>query len=329
MKRWLVKGFALAWTLLPSSLHADTLTRGQAVTGSFLRGDVHVIWAGMTPEMQAALNSVDALMAVRGDLLRTFGSEESILTERTVRQESHDVYERTSRWTGSPMLLRFVVAVAQDERIAGFFVRPQMDAAPSRHLDYQTKATLRLPINGAWHVYWGGRETADNYHAVDGVQRFAIDLLVMRDGQSHSGNPTVLENHYCWDQPILAPADGVVVRAVDGLPDQRIGSTDPGNPAGNHVVIDFGNGEYGFLAHMRQGSLRVSKGDRIKAGLQIGQCGNSGNTSEPHLHFHLQTSPQLGRGDGLPAHFVSYFSNGIMVERGEPTRGQTIHPAGD
>ena len=284
------------------------------MAGSFLRGDVHVVWAGMTPDMQAALASVDTLTAVRGDLLRAFGSEETILTERT------------ARWTGSPTLLQFVVAFAQDERIAGFFVRPQLDAPPSRHSDYKTKATLRLPIKGAWHVYWGGREIADNYHAVDLGQRFAIDLVVMRDRQPHSGNPTALESHYCWNQPILAPADGIVVHAVDSLPDQPIGSTDPGNPAGNHVVIDFGNEEYGFLAHMRQGSLRVSKGDRVKAGMQIGQCGNSGNTSEPHLHFHLQTSPQLDRGDGLPAQFVNYFSDGIRVERGEPTRGQTIQP---
>lgn len=154
-----------------------------------------------------------------------------------------------------------------------------------------------------------------------------MDLLIRKGGRSHKGDPSSLDNYYCWGRPILSPANGIVMRVVDGLPDQAIGTTDPRNPAGNHVVIDFGNREYGFLAHMQRDSIRVAKGDRVAAGDEIGLCGNSGNTSEPHLHFHLQTRPRLGRGKGLPAQFTTYLANGVLINRGEPTSGEFIQPA--
>ncbi|WP_425450838.1 M23 family metallopeptidase [Pseudoroseicyclus aestuarii] len=108
---------------------------------------------------------------------------------------------------------------------------------------------------------------------------------------------------------------------------RAIKTTSPDNPAGNHVVIDFGNEAYGFRAHLRQDSLWVSEGDAVTAGHEIGLCGNSGNTSEPHLHFHLQTSPRLKQGEGLPAQVSHYRANGRMIDRGEPQRGETIQAA--
>jgi murein DD-endopeptidase MepM/ murein hydrolase activator NlpD len=62
-------------------------------------------------------------------------------------------------------------------------------------------------------------------------------------------------------------------------------------PKGNYVIIDHGNGEYSFLAHLKKGSMVVAVGDSLKSGQFIGLCGNSGNSSEPHLHYHLQNKP--------------------------------------
>jgi len=125
---------------------------------------------------------------------------------------------------------------------------------------------------------------------------------------------------------ILAPADGTVLDAVDGLPDQAIGTRNTKAITGNHVMLDLGNGEYAMLAHLRQGSVAVKAGQRVVAGQELGRCGNSGNTSEPHLHFHLQDAPEFGQGNGLPAFFERYVADGEVVERGEPVRGQTIAP---
>lgn len=327
MQRNRVIAAALALVGMSVAAQADPLSSGQQMAERFLHGDVDAIWSASTPEMQKALGSAGNLAALRDNLLAGFGDEGAILTERTNVQAGHDVYTRVSRWTETSAPLELVIAFDDAERIAGFFIRPQPVAAPSQFLDYEIRATLRLPVDGDWFVYWGGRDIEDNYHAVDVGQRFAVDLLVMRDGQSHSGDPSRLESYHCWGRAIQAPAEGVVMRAVDGLPDQAIGAADPANPAGNYIVIDFGNEEYGFLAHLRQGSVRVTKGDVVTAGQEIGLCGNSGNTSEPHLHFHMQTSPRLGRGEGLPTQFTNYKADGVLVSRGEPRKGETIQPA--
>lgn len=326
-QRALVIAAAFALVSMSAAVQADPLSAGRRMAELFLHGDVDAIWSASTPEMQKTLGSAGNLAAVHGDLLADFGAEETILSERTDEQSGYDVYTRVSRWTQAPTPLELTISFDGAERIAGFLIRPQPVAAPSRFLDYETRATLRLPADGDWFVYWGGREIKDNYHAVDVGQRFAVDLLVMRDGQSHVGDPSRLESYHCWGRPILAPAEGVVMRAIDGLTDQAIGAFDPGNPAGNHVVIDFGNDEYGFLAHLQQGSIRVSRGDTVAAGQEIGLCGNSGNSSEPHLHFHMQTSPRLGRGEGLPAQFTNYQADDVPVSRGEPRKGETIQPA--
>ncbi len=69
---------------------------------------------------------------------------------------------------------------------------------------------------------------------------------------------------------------------------------------GNHVVLDLGNGTYAAYAHLRRGSLTVREGDRVRAGQLIARCGNSGNSSEPHLHFQLMDGPDPDTARGLP-----------------------------
>ena len=59
-------------------------------------------------------------------------------------------------------------------------------------------------------MFWGGRTIEQNYHAADKAQRFAYDFLIRRDGASHIGDPSKLENYLCWDRPILAPAEAIV-----------------------------------------------------------------------------------------------------------------------
>ncbi len=305
-------------------LQADTLSRGHDVAAQFLRGDADAIWAAMTPDMRQAIGSPQALRAVHDDLRQAFGDEAEVLSETESAQGGFDVYTRLARWTQSAAPIGMTVSFDAQDKVAGLFVGPRAQAAPSQHLDYRTQARLRLPVDGEWFVYWGGRDVADNYHAADPGQRFALDLLVLEDGASHTGDAGVLANYHCWHRPILAPADATVVAVVKDLPDQAIGAMDPRHPAGNHVVLDFGHEEFGFLAHLRQGSATVAPGDRVTAGQELGRCGNSGNSSEPHLHFHLQNTARLGLGAGLPAQFIDYRADGKAVARGEPQRGERV-----
>jgi len=326
--RRLVAGLAAVIVFAGGSMAAeDTMTLGRTLSVDFREGRMQTLWDRMTPQMREALGRIEALEDVRAAVAEQFGAERTLLSEEEGEAQGHRLYLRTAQHEkgAAPLVTRF--AFDADGRIAGFFVRPRQQAAESRFFDYRTKTDLRLPFDGEWFVYWGGRTLEENYHAVDAGQRFATDFVVMRDGASHAGDPQALDSYHCWDRVILAPANATVAAVVDGLPDQAIGEADPQHPAGNHVVLDFGDGEYGFLAHLRQGSIEVRQGDTVAAGAEIGRCGNSGNASEPHLHFHLQTTPVLGAGEGLPAAFVDYVANGKAVERGEPVRGEIISPA--
>lgn len=118
---------------------------------------------------------------------------------------------------------------------------------------------------------------------------------------------------------------GRVVAAVDSIPDNEPGRMNREAVAGNHVIIDHGNGEFSLLAHFRQGSLTVEEGDRVGRGDRLGACGNS---SEPHVHYQLQDGPEFGEAAGLPTQFRSYRADGEPVQRGEPVRGQVVRPGG-
>lgn len=311
-------------SFVPASRAADQLEMGRDHMRQFQEGHLDALWKSMTAEMHEALGSTQALKDLRAALQGRFGAEEEVLSEDVGEEAGYRVYARTARHERNtrPLSTRFIYDA--EGRIAGFFTQPAEEAAQSRFLDYQTQASLRLPFDGTWRVYWGGRTINENYHAVDRAQRFALDLVAVEDGATHRGEGRALEDYHCWDRPILAPAAGTVVAVVRDLPDLPIGEMDPRNPAGNHVVLDFGNDEFGFLAHLRKESVKVEIGDRVGQGEELGRCGNSGNTTEPHLHFHLQTTPTLHEGEGLPAQFVRYGVNGRDVERGEPRRGETV-----
>ena len=151
--------------------------------------------------------------------------------------------------------------------------------------------SLAAPVRGQWFVGQGGRAALVNGHRAAFVQDDALDIAKVVDGQSYRGDASRLESYYCYGEPVLAPAAGRVVNVEADMPDQRIGSMDAQNPAGNHVVIDIGGGRYSGLAHLRPGSVAVRVGDTVRQGQQIGEVGNSGNTTEPHLHMQIQNFP--------------------------------------
>lgn len=322
-------GVALAVLLFTAAnVHSagNIVEQGRKHAAEFLEGRLEPMWEAMTPDMQQAIGGISDLRKFREDLEEQFGLETDVLSERSDKQDEFEIYLRTSTYGKSDIPIILQLAFDEKDRIAGFFIRPVQEPAPSRFLEYETKSEFHLPFEGEWFVYWGGRTPEMNYHAVDRAQRFAYDFIIMRDGTSHRSEGAAVQDYFCWDEPILAPADGEVVSVVDSLPDQKIGRTDASNPAGNHVVLKVAEKEYAFLAHMRQGSIEVAAGDKVSRGDELGRCGNSGNTSEPHLHFHLQTTPELSTGEGLPAFFHDYVADGKKVEQGEPQRGEIIRP---
>ena len=154
-----------------------------------------------------------------------------------------------------------------------------------------------IPING--HAYIS--------------QRFAIDWVQLNaDGKTYTGDPSDNKNYRAYGAEIHAVADGVVTQVKDGLPQNTPGAKSLAAPlsletiGGNHVIMEIGDGLYAFYAHMQPGSVRVKVGDKVRRGQVLGLLGNTGNSSEPHLHFQIcDANSELG-SEGLPYAFASF-----------------------
>lgn len=310
----------------PPPFPEGSLERGRLFTRWLYDGETGRLWDRFSPETRAIFGSEAGLRSLSAEVRSEAGTERRVVDERVIPWLGSDLYQRVAEFSGSskPVQVEWMIDSAGTIVDAG--VKPKAAESRSRFLDYRTRAALRLPFGGEWFVFWGGRSTLDNYHAAHPDQRFAYDLAVARGGATHSGDPSRNESYYCFNEPVLAPAEGTVAAALDGIADNRPGQTNARQAPGNHVVIDHGGGEFSFLAHLRDGSVAVRAGSTVRAGELVGRCGNSGNSTEPHLHYHLQNNAVFNGGEGLPAQFLDYVANGEAVERGEPVRGQRIRP---
>lgn len=148
-----------------------------------------------------------------------------------------------------------------------------------------------IPVGGAAHI----------------AQRFAIDWVQLReDGKTWAGDQLKNESYRCYGADALAVADGIVAGIKDGIPENVPGVNSRAVPitletvGGNYVILDLGQGRYAFYAHLQPGSLRVKVGDKVKRGQVVGLVGNSGNSTEPHLHFHIANKNAPLASEGLP-----------------------------
>jgi hypothetical protein len=191
-------------------------------------------------------------------------------------------------------------------------------------------ATVRLPADVPLQVLWGGDTLATNYHASVPDQRWAYDLVV----EPFNTGSDKLEDYGCYGIPVVAPVSGPVVSAREGEPDAVPGilSNNIEAPTGNHVVIQLETGTYLVIAHLKEGSLTVREGDTVEEGQAIGQCGNSGNTSEPHIHIHHQRQDPrdfpVNFAEGLPLYFRDH-DGAPMPVGGIRIEGDTITAIGD
>jgi hypothetical protein len=175
---------------------------------------------------------------------------------------------------------------------------------------------LGPPLAGKGWVAVNGCCEADGVHRrsaqpVNGrlvfAQRFAIDWMRLDDhGRFVHADPADVHSYAAYGADVLAVADGTVVETLNTLDDQLPPDLpDPKtitleNVEGNHVVLDLGHGVFAFYAHLQKGSVTVKPGDRVTRGRVLGRLGNSGNSSAPHLHFHVMDGPSVLGSDGLP-----------------------------
>lgn len=145
------------------------------------------------------------------------------------------------------------------------------------------------------------------------AQRFAIDWVQLRDdGKTYQGDEKDNKNYLAYGHEAYAVADGIVTETKDGIPENVPGLNSRAVPitletvGGNHVILDIGGGNFAFYAHLQPGSLRVKLGDHVRRGQVVGLVGNSGNSTEPHLHFHIENGSSPLGAEGLPYSLASF-----------------------
>jgi murein DD-endopeptidase MepM/ murein hydrolase activator NlpD len=187
---------------------------------------------------------------------------------------------------------------------------------------------LGPPLEGPdWLAADGPSNDPGNHHRrgiliIDGrpiiSRRYAIDWKQIKDGVSFSGDPLDKQSYYAYGKTILAVADGRVVTARDGLPDNIPGHNQSFHPAvpitldtvsGNTITIDLGGGQFAYYFHLQPGSLRVKAGDRVRRGQMLARVGCSGDAREPHLHFEVSDSSKVIAGEGLTYVIDHYSAN--------------------
>jgi len=148
-------------------------------------------------------------------------------------------------------------------------------------------------------------------------QRFAVDFVARLDaeGRTHVGDPDQNASYFNYGQPVLAVGDGKVVEAVDRLPDQIPNAAVPvslADAGGNEVILKLDRGVFAGYGHLKPGSVRVKRGQRVRAGRVLGKLGNSGQSTGPHLHLQLMNRPSFPDADGLPFVFERFRLNGVV-----------------
>jgi murein DD-endopeptidase MepM/ murein hydrolase activator NlpD len=193
---------------------------------------------------------------------------------------------------------KLAIHIDEAGRIVGFTI------AESEPPLARSDIALSLPFHGRWTVVWGGERPESNHHLGSPSQRRAADLVVT-DGNDKTfhGDGTRNEDYLAYGADIVAAADGVVTTVVDGVPDNAPGAMNPTFAVGNMVIVRHSPSLFSVYAHLQPGSARVKVGASVKRGAVLGRCGNSGNSSEPHLHFQLEDGPLFERSWGVEALF--------------------------
>jgi murein DD-endopeptidase len=237
-----------------------------------------------------------------------------------------------SKLAGGTMAVVYMWATVDTENAVPATIRQRLSVKIGTYPEELTVETAAIPVGHGpvaissplrgdhWLAGNGPSSTSGHRRAlipIDGhaaiAQRFAIDWVRIREeGKTFQGDEKDNKNYYAYGSDALAVADGVVTEVKDGIPENIPGRDSRAVPitletvGGNHVILDIGGGHFAFYAHLQPGSLRVKLGDKVRRGQVVGLVGNSGNSTEPHLHFHIENGSSPLGAEGLPYSLASF-----------------------
>jgi len=194
--------------------------------------------------------------------------------------------------------------------------------SPEKNLYYYQQAEARfkwlsfypmyLSFMGKWHV----SQAENGEYTHQGEWKYAWDFIMIDEkGNQFINNGDYPNDYYCFDKPIIAPSDGVVVEVVNNIEDNIIGDVNLLQNWGNSIVIKHTDYLYSQVSHLKYDSAVVKKGDMVKKGDLLAKCGNSGRSAYPHLHFQLQATPYIGsKTISYPiSHYIKHLSDGYEL----------------
>lgn len=183
---------------------------------------------------------------------------------------------------------------------------------------------LHLPLMGEWTV----TQAHDGEYTHIGEWGKAYDFMITDShSKTYRNNGFLREDYYCYNKPVFAPADGIVETILNNTDDNEIGKVNTTNNWGNSIVIRHINGLYTQISHLRKDTFKVKPGDFVKRGEILANCGNSGRSPEPHVHFQVQTVPNVG-AKTLDYPFAYYFEHAgdkdQLMQFKKPALGEKI-----
>lgn len=269
-----------------------------------------------SPATQKAL-PLERTRGVLNNLQQGYGN--IIKTTYTCFQNGFNAY-KTEMERGT---IQLSIAVDETGAITGVTAKPW--EKDTTKIPARNTTLMQLPFTNEWTVSWGGDTKEQNYHVVSKMQKNAFDLIITDENhKSHRTDGSKNEDYYAFGENITAPCEAEVIYAVDGVKDNTPGTANPMYVPGNSVLLKTASNEYMLMAHFKQGTIKVKQGEKVKPGQLIAQCGNSGNSSEPHLHFHIQHTEDFNEAIGIKCFFNKLLVNGVEKKDYSPVKGDRI-----
>lgn len=331
--------FSVTITTLPATPLIELTKSGQALNFDLVlenRGEQAVT----VDEVEATVLDAKGAMVLQRRLTSNGNSIATLPNRELAPGKKLVIFNPFPEFDGEVELHAIRYDVTTGEERASVTVKPRR---------YETKSDLILPMRGRVFVH-DGHDFLSHHRRLDltgdmttalkiseNMTRYAYDFTIVDEqGRMYRNNGDKNEEWFGFGQPVLAPADGIVVSAAGDRPDgtklERVKldyeavMKDLHQIFGNYAVLDHGNGEFSVLAHLRQGSVKLQPGQRVKRGEKIGELGSSGDSMFPHLHYQLQRDARFG--EGLPSYFHDYQrltgKSFVRVKRGQVDTGDVV-----
>lgn len=220
-------------------------------------------------------------------------------------------------------ILDITISLDSKDKINGFYIGQHQPETQGPKLE-RNSTEMILPFKEEWTVFWGGTTVEQNYHVAYKNQKYAYDIVIMENGKTFKTDGKTNDDYYVFGKDIIAPCDAKVVQVITGVKDNIPGELNPKQFLGNAIILETEKAEFIAMAHFKEKSIVVKEGDQVKAGQLLGQCGNSGNSSEAHLHLSLQNVKNMYNAVGGKLYFKRIKVNGEIKEDYLPVKNDKI-----